>query len=143
MLLEGDEYPTSSLVIPTVYRLMAYSASSHNIYFRNRDEDEYNDNTANPVEVAHSDLQVKVQDARQDYHNRLIDRFDTSLPYSVKKFWFVASICDPRFKKLTFEGDGMLKPAARRDAIKWFTEEYNTSWKGKVVAPVGADGADS
>ena len=48
-LLEGDEYPTSSLVVPTVYRLMATSAKSHSVYFRNRDEDEYNDPSANAV----------------------------------------------------------------------------------------------
>ena len=48
-LLEGNEYPPSSLVVPTVYRLMATSAKSHSVYFRNRDEDEYNDPSANAV----------------------------------------------------------------------------------------------
>ena len=115
-LLEGDHYPTSSLVIPTVYRLMSYSSASHDIYFRNRDEDEYNDPTANPVTAKHAELQTKVQEARELYHSRLISRFDTELPFSVKKFWFVSSILDPRFKKLQFDGDKMLKPAMRRDA---------------------------
>jgi len=133
-LLEGDEYPTSSLVVPTIYRLMAYSAESHDVFFRNRDEDEYNDAASNPVTVSHSDLQPKVQDARKAYHQRLIDRFDADLPWTVKKFWFVASMCDPRFKKLVFEGDNMLKPAARREAVKWFSEEYNTKYKGKFAA---------
>ena len=55
-LLEGDEYPTSSLVVPTVYRRMATSSKSHSVYFRNRDEDEYNDPLANAVTVAHDDL---------------------------------------------------------------------------------------
>ena len=91
-LLEGDEYPTSSLVIPTVFRLMAYSAQSHDIYFCNRDEDEFNDPVANPVTVGHTDLQSKVQDARNLYHNRLITRFDTELPHHVKKFWYVSSM---------------------------------------------------
>ena len=40
---------------------------------------------------------------------------------------------DPRFKKLTFEGDTMIKPAARRDAIKWMSEEYNAKYKGKAA----------
>lgn len=39
----------------------------------------------------------------------------------------------PRFKKLTFEGDTMIKPAARRDAIKWMSEEYNAKYKGKAA----------
>ncbi|KOO30194.1 zinc finger bed domain-containing protein 1-like protein [Chrysochromulina tobinii] len=133
-LLEGDEYPTSSLVIPTVYRLMAYSAESHDIYFRNRDEDEYNDATANPVVVLHSALQPKVQEARKLYHQRLIDRFDTDLSLSVKQFWFIASMLDPRYKKLTFVGDDMLRPSSRRDALKWFSEEYNKNYKDKFVA---------
>ena len=89
---------------------------------------------SNPVTVSHSDLQPKVQEARKAYHQRLIDRFDADLPWTVKKFWFVASMCDPRFKKLVFEGDNMLKPAARREAVKWFSEEYNTKYKGKFAA---------
>lgn len=39
---------------------------------------------------------------------------------------------DPRFKKLSFDGDNMLKPAMRRDAVKWLTEEYNSKFKGKA-----------
>ena len=100
--------------------------------FRNRDEDEFNDAVTNPVTVSHTDLQVKVQEAREHYHSRLITRFDTELPYSVKKFWFIASMLDPRFKKLSFDGDTMLKPAMRREAVKWLTEEYNAKFKGKV-----------
>ena len=131
-LLEGDLYPTSSLVIPTVFRLMSYSAESHDVYFSNRDEDEYNDATANPVTVSHAELEPKVQDARKHYHNRLISRFDTELPHQVKKFWFTSSMLDPRFKKLTFDGDSMLKPGMRRSAVKWLTEEYNAKFKGKA-----------
>ena len=41
-------------------RLMAYSSPSHDVYFRNRDEDEFNDSTMTPVTVAHADLQIKV-----------------------------------------------------------------------------------
>ena len=145
-LLEGDEYPTSSLVIPTVFRLMAYSSDKHDVYFRNRDLDEFNDGATNPVNVPHSDLQVKVQAARECYPSRLITRFDTELPYSVKKFWFVASMLDPRFKKLSFDGDNMLKPAMRREAVKWLTVEYNDKFRDKAhqatdaVRPPAADG---
>ena len=39
---------------------------------------------------------------------------------------------DPRFKKLSFDGDNMLKPAMRRDAVTWLTEEYNSKFKGKA-----------
>ena len=77
-------------------------------------------------------LLIKVREARELYHSRLITRFDTELPYAVKKFWFVSSMLDPRFKKLSFDGDNMLKPAMRRDAVKWLTEEYNSKFKGKA-----------
>ena len=90
-LLEGDKYPTSPLVVPTLFRLMAYSASSHDVYFRNRDEDEFNDLVSSPVTVSHGDLQLKVREAREQYHSRLITRFDTELPQSIKRFWFVLS----------------------------------------------------
>ena len=55
--------------------------------------------------------------------------------HEVKKFWFVAAMLDPRFKKLTFDGDRMLKPAMRRDALKWLTEEYNQHFKYKAYTP--------
>ena len=125
-------------MVPTVFRLTTYSAASHDVYFRNRDEDEYNDAASNPVTVPHADLQLKVREAREGYHSRLITRFDTELPYHVKKFWFVASMLDPRFKKLTFDGYAMLKPAMRRDAVKWLTEEYNAKFKGKAHDPTTA-----
>jgi len=134
-LLEGDEYPTSSLVVPTVYRLMATSANSHSVYFRNRDEDEYNDPSANAVTVAHDDLQVKIREARERYHERLTDRFHDSIPLSVKRFWFVSAMLDPRFKKLSFDGDTFIKAGMRRDGVKWLSEEYNASFKHKVHDP--------
>ena len=43
----------------------------------------------------------------------------------VKKTWFVASMLDPRFKKLEFKGDAMITPAVRRDAEKWLREEFD------------------
>ena len=57
---------------------------------------------------------VKVQEACALYHERLVLRFDTELPLPIKKFWFVACMLDPRFKKLSFDGDAMIKPAMRR-----------------------------
>ena len=172
-LLEGDLYPTSSLVVPTAFRLMSYSvrplpaepecrdlafspalsdlkvfrsllcgqATSHDVYFRNRDEDEYNDSTANPVCVKHTDLQPKIQQARELYHERLVTRFDSDVPLPIKKFWFIAAMLDPRFKKLTFDGDDMLKPAMRREATRWLTEEYNANYKNKVYNPSAAQGS--
>ena len=45
-------------------------------------------NTNNSVVSRESDAHsaVKVREARELYHSRLITRFDTELPYAVKKF---------------------------------------------------------
>lgn len=115
-----------------MYRVMAYSAPSHDVYFPNRDEDQYNDNTFNPVIVKHDQLDVKVQAARDDYHQKLIDRFDSDMPLEVKQFLFIASLLDPRTKKLTFDGDDLMKHAARKLAERWFKVEYDANYKGKV-----------
>jgi len=113
---------------------MATSAKSHSVYFRNRDEDEYNDPSANAVTVAHDDLQVKIREARERYHERLTDRFHDSIPFSVRRFWFVSAMLDLRFKKLSFDGDTFIKAGIgmRRDGVKWLSEEYNASFKHKV-----------
>ena len=42
---------------------------------------------------------------------------------------------DPRFKKLVFKHDSMLSQAARRTALRWLTDEFNTHYKGKVHKP--------
>ena len=95
--------------------------------------DKYNDPSANAVTVAHDDLQVKIREARERYHERLNDRFHDSILLSVKRFWFVSAMLDPRrFKKLSFDGDTFIKAGMRRDGVKWLSEEYNTSFKHKV-----------
>ena len=46
---------------------------------------------------------------------------------------------DPRYKKLIFKYDNMLPQAMRDDAVKWLTEEYVKTYKGKFgVAKSGA-----
>jgi hypothetical protein len=76
--LEGDKYPTASLVIPMMYALMATSSALHDVKFANRKEDVYNDEALNPSKVPHSALSDKVQAAREGMHKQFIDRFDTT-----------------------------------------------------------------
>ena len=129
------------------YKLMATSRASHDVKFRNRAADELNDATLNPVKVPNGQLAIKVQDARQAMHEQLVDRFDTNVPLPTKKFYFIAALLDPRFKKLTFKHDDMLSDVRRRQAIKWLKEEFEAKYKGKFKAkdaaaagpgPVGA-----
>ena len=130
--LEGDKYPTSSLVVPMTYRLMATSSDQHDVRFMNRDQDEFNDDTVNKVKVTHAELTDKIQTARERLHAQLIDRFDTHVPRDIKQFWFISSMCDPRFKKLNFKDDRMLSDRMRARAVIWFTNEFNANYKGRV-----------
>ena len=132
--LEGDKYVTSSLVVPMTYGLMATSSPQADVKFKNRADDEFNDDELNPAKVPHDQLTDKMQEARKSYHERLISYFDSEVSIDVKKFWFVASMLDVRFKKLTFKNDRMLTARMRRDAVKWLTEEFNRTYKGKVAA---------
>ena len=129
--LEGDKYPTSSLVVPMTFRMMATSSARQDVKFLNREEDEDNDATINPVTVPHADLSAKIQTVRAAMHEQLIARFDADVPLDVKKFWFISSMCDPRFKKLTFKNDRMLTAAMRTNAEKWFSTEFNRNYKNK------------
>ena len=131
--LEGDKYPTSSLVIPMAYALMATSSPGENVKFRNRAEDELNDEDANPVKVPHVHLTDKIQTARKLYHEDLLARFDSDVAFDVKRFWFIASMLDPRFKKLKFKNDSLLDDDARRMALRLLTAEFNKNFKGKVA----------
>ena len=136
--LEGDEYVTSSLVVPMTFGLMATSSPSASVKFQNRAEDEFNDNSLNPVKVPHDQMTEKMQEARKSYHERLISYFDSDVPIDVKKFWFVASMLDVRFKKLAFKNDRFISMAMRRTAAKWLTEEFNKHYKGKYAAKQAA-----
>jgi hypothetical protein len=98
-VLEGDKYVTASLVVPMAYRLMATSSSQHPVKFANRVEDEFNDDDVNPPKVPHDQLTDKIQTAREGLHEQLVDRFDTNVARDIKQFWFIATMCDPRFKK--------------------------------------------
>jgi hypothetical protein len=137
--LEGDKYPTSSGVIPMTFALMATSAPAEPVKFRNRIEDDLNDSALNPEKVPHADLTSKMQTARKQFHESLITRFDSDVPRDVKKFWFIASLLDPRFKKLTFKNDRLLTDMMRTRALSWLKAEFDRNYKGKVkVTPSDA-----
>ena len=66
-----------------------------------------------------------MQDARNAFHERIIKYFDSDVAMDIKQFWFIASILDVRFKKLSFKNDRMITPLMRRNAVKWVTDEFN------------------
>ena len=132
--LEGDKYPTSSLVIPMAFALMVSSSPIEQLKFRNRAEDELNDDSLNPVKVPNDALSNKMQTARKLFHESLITRFDSDVPRSVKQFWFISALCDPRFKKLVFKHDRLLTDLMWSRALLWFKAEFDKNFKGKVAA---------
>ena len=119
-------------------------SEQHDVKFANRAEDEFNDDDLNPVKVPHTQLTEKIQTARTAIHEQLVDRFDTNVARDIKQFWFIATMCDPRFKKLHFKHDRMLSDMMRMRAVTWFTHEFNTKYKGKVkdASPTAAGEAN-
>jgi hypothetical protein len=132
-LLEGERYCTSSLIIPTVFRLMAYSSANAQIYFENRERDALNDPDLNPVMMSPCELAAEVELALKMYHDQLVSRFDANLSLKIKQFWYICTLLDPRFKKLKFDGDRMLTDARRREAVAWLQLAFVKDFKGKFV----------
>ena len=130
--LEGDKYPTSSMVIPMAFGLMATSSPTQPVSFRNRADDDLNDDSMNPVKVPHSELTKEMQDARKRFHDSLVARFDSDVSRDVKKFWLLASMLDPRFKKLSFKNDRLLTPEMRARALSLLRTEFEKNYKGKL-----------
>ena len=90
-LLEGDQYVTSSLVVPTIYNIMYYADPSSLL----RVPWSLSGRT-----MSHAQLPVEVQEARVEYSADLQRRFRFDIDTCTKFFWFNCSLLDPRFKSL-------------------------------------------
>ena len=90
-LLEGDQYVTSSLVVPTIYKIMHYANPSSLL----RVPWSLSGRT-----MSHAQLPVEVQEARVEYSADLQRRFRHDIDTCTKSFWFNCSLLDPRFKSL-------------------------------------------
>lgn len=75
--------------IPYIYRLIVEDASANqSACFSNRDYDEVNDEFIVSLQYwcpIYSLQQQHFQQAREAYHDDLIDRFDSSLPHDFKQ----------------------------------------------------------
>ena len=126
-LLEGDDYVTSSLVIPSMYRVIYYADPK--VDFQVPDGDGVR-------ALPHDELNVGVQLAREDYHADLVRRYITELDFSTKRFLFIAMQCDPRFKSMhNILGLG---PQLRDSARTWFLSEYAMNWQPAEQPCAGA-----
>ena len=90
-MLEGDQYVTSSLVVPTIYNIMYYTdpLSLLRVPW-----------SLTGRTMSHAQLHVEVQEARVEYSTDLQRRFRHDIDTCTKSFWFHCSLLDPRFRSL-------------------------------------------
>ena len=71
-------------------------------------------------------LQGKIQEARNEYNSQLRHRFDLHWKDEVKKFFWIATLLDPRFKKLDFfKGcEDLISPQKRTRYTTWLCIDY-------------------
>eukprot|EP00966_Prymnesium_polylepis_P149396 3451798-Prymnesium_polylepis.1 len=62
-------------------------------------------------------------------------RWKTELPESPKRFYFIATVCDPRQKGLLFPG---VSADERATALEWFQAEFDSLWNKTAAAPAPA-----
>ena len=120
-LLEGDQYVTSSLVVPTIRKVLFYADPSHSLPIPW---------STTHQSISHEQLPVEVQGARQAYYDDLCERWLEEMDTDHYYFWFNCSILDPRFKSL----DNILglTDSDKTDARASFDSLYRMHWAPAV-----------
>jgi hypothetical protein len=70
------------------------------------------------------DLRPEVTDGRQVLYDDMVRRWKTNISTELKRFYFIATICDPRQKGLTFPG---VSQEERLETHEWFAD-YDSLW---------------
>ena len=79
-LIEGDKYPTVSLIMPSIFKLISDSSRQPPLTFSNRAKPgEIGCDRNVPRKVSHDALRGKIQEARIEYNTQLRNRFDGKL----------------------------------------------------------------
>ena len=112
--LEGKTYPTSNLVIPSVYGCIELLHAGKAVR-------QPWDNKLLPANC----LRPEVAEARQVVYEDMVMRWKTEMPENLKRFYMIATICDPRQKSLRFPG---VTTVGRAQAREWFAAEYVSHW---------------
>jgi hypothetical protein len=71
------------------------------------------------------DLRPEVTEGRQVLYDDMVRRWKTEISTELKRFYFIATICDPRQQGLTFPG---VSQEERLEAHEWFEAEYDSLW---------------
>ena len=121
--LEGKSYPTVNLVLPSMYGCIEHMEPSSAV--------------RQPWDgkvIRSSSLRPECQEAREEVHADLVRRWKTDIPEALKRYYMIATICDPRQKALRFPG---LTSYERLCAREWFVSEYHALW-GPAPQPAPA-----
>jgi hypothetical protein len=112
--LEGKNYTTSNLVIPSMYGCIELLHPNAAV------RQPWDGKLLKP-----KDLRPEVTDGRQVLYDDMVRRWKTEISTELKRFYFIATICDPRQKGLTFPG---VSQEERLEAHEWFEAEYDSVW---------------
>lgn len=76
--------------------------------------------------------------SRELLYKDMVARWVTDLPEATKRFYYIATVCDPRQKGLRIPG---VSADDRERALDWFEAEYTSFYAGDDVACAGAPAA--
>lgn len=125
--LEGKSYPTSNLILPSIYGCIHLLKSTTPV------RRPWNGESIQP-----SALRTEVSEARELLYKDMVARWVTDLPEATKRFYYIATVCDPRQKGLRIPG---VSADDRERALDWFEAEYTSFYAGDDVACAGAPAA--
>ena len=118
-MLEGKNYPTSNLVLPSMYGCIESLSSGVPV------RQPWDGKLLQPNE-----LRSEVVKGRAVLHADMLRRWKTEISEPLERFYFIATICDPRQKELQFPG---VSTEARVKAHAWFLAEYESLWRKEPV----------
>lgn len=124
--LEAKVYPTSNLVLPSILGCIHLLKADVPV------KKPWGAGVFMPT-----DLRPEVKEAREKLLADMEDRWVKGIPEWRKRFYFIATICDPRQKALRFPG---VNAQDRETALDWFEAEYLSFYSDKdpACAPAAA-----
>lgn len=118
--LEGKTYPTSNLVLPSIFGCIQLLHADTPVK-----------KPWNHEIFSSKDLRPEVQRAREALYQDMVKRWQTDMSLDRKRFYMIATVCDPRQKALRFPG---ISGNDRETAQDWFEAEYLSLWAAKDPA---------
>ena len=127
-LLEVDKYVTSSLVLPTIRKIIYYADPIQPMIIPW---------SATFETIVHDDLPIEVQRAREVYHDDLVRRHIDEIDTCSHHFWSNCTLLDPRFKSLNNVLG--LSLTEKTDARAAFDSLYKMHWADSDTMELSSD----